>query len=374
MRRTQRIALTALLVLTATAGSANAERIKDIVTIKGVRDNPLMGYGLVIGLQGTGDDAPVSRQTIASILRRSGITMDPDDLSSKSIASVIVTATLPAFARKGTKIDVTVSAIGNASSLQGGTLLMTPLVGADKETYAVAQGELVVGGFSAEGQTASVTKNHTTVGNIPSGATVEIDEISKYVENGKVTLQLRNSDFSTSKKIAEAINTKYKGAAEAVDAGSVRVTVPATDEKGKKLGKSAVTKFVAAIGQLRVKVDSKAIVVINEKTGTVIVGENVTISDCAISHGNLSVVRKEKDYASQPKPFSKTGETVKLHRTEIHAIEDEGPMHTLALPKPVSVADLARSLNAMGLTPRDLISIFQALKKAGKLQAELKVM
>jgi flagellar P-ring protein FlgI len=372
MRRTQHIIL--ILCLLATAGSASAERIKDIVTIKGVRDNPLMGYGLVIGLQGTGDDSPVSRQTIASILRRSGITMDPDDLGSKSIASVIVTGTLPPFARKGTKIDVTVSAIGNASSLQGGTLLMTPLIGADKETYAVAQGELVVGGFSAQGQTASVQKNHTTVGNVPSGATIEIDEISNYVENGKVTLQLRNSDFSTSRKIAEAINTKYKGAAEAVDAGSIRVTLPKVDKKDKKDAKSSVTKFIASIGQLKVEVDSKAVVVINEKTGTVIVGENVTISDCAISHGNLSVVRKEKDYASQPEPFSKTGETVKLHRTEIHAIEDEGPMHTLALPKPVSVSDLARSLNAMGLTPRDLISIFQALKKAGKLQAELKVM
>ncbi|MFP4139037.1 MAG: flagellar basal body P-ring protein FlgI [Planctomycetota bacterium] len=369
MRRTQRIIL--ILCLLATVGSASAERIKDIVTIKGVRDNPLMGYGLVIGLQGTGDDSPVSRQTIASILRRSGITMDPDDLGSKSIASVIVTATLPPFARKGTKIDVTVSTIGNASSLQGGTLLMTPLIGADKETYAVAQGELVVGGFSAQGQSSSVQKNHTSVGNIPSGATIEIDEISDYVENGKVTLQLRNSDFSTSRQIAQAINTKFKGAAEAVDAGSIRVTLPKTD---KKDGKSAVTEFISSIGQLKVKVDSKAVVAINEKTGTVIVGENVTISDCAISHGNLSVVRKEKDYASQPEPFSKTGETVKLHRTEIHAIEDEGPMHTLALPKPVSVSDLARSLNAMGLTPRDLISIFQALKKAGKLQAELKVM
>ncbi|MFP4052715.1 MAG: flagellar basal body P-ring protein FlgI [Phycisphaerae bacterium] len=363
----RRAILTMLLILLAVT-SARAERIKDIVTIKGVRDNPLMGYGLVIGLKGTGDNAPVSRQTIASILRRSGITMDPDDLASKNIASVIVTGSLPPFARKGSKIDVTVSAIGNASSLQGGTLLMTPLVGADKETYAVAQGSLVVGGYAAEGQSSSVQKNHTTVAGIPSGATIEIDEVAKYVENGKITFQLRNSDFGTARGMADAINAKYPDTAKAVDAGSIRVTVP------EKLGRSKVTEFIDTVGKLEIKVDSKAIVVINEKTGTVIVGENVTISDCAISHGNLSVVRKEKDYASQPEPFSKTGETVKLHRTEIHAIEDEGPMHTLALPKPVSVADLARSLNAMGLTPRDLISIFQALKKAGKLQAELRVM
>ncbi len=363
----RRAILTMLLILLAVT-AARAERIKDIVTIKGVRDNPLMGYGLVIGLKGTGDNAPISRQTIASILRRSGITMDPEDLASKNIASVIVTGSLPPFARKGSKIDVTVSAIGNASSLQGGTLLMTPLMGADKETYAVAQGPLVVGGYSAEGQSSSVQKNHTTVAGIPNGATIEIDEVAKYVENGKITFQLRNSDFGTARRMADAINTKYPDTAQAVDAGSVRVAVP------EKLGKSKVTEFIDAVGKLEVKVDSKAVVVINEKTGTVIVGENVTISDCAISHGNLSVVRKEKDYASQPEPFSKTGETVKLHRTEIHAIEDEGPMHTLALPRPVSVADLARSLNAMGMTPRDLISIFQALKKAGKLQAELKVM
>lgn len=358
----------AFVVLTVSA-AAHGERIKDIVTIKGVRDNPLMGYGLVIGLNGTGDGSTVSKRALANILRRSGLTIDPDELSSKNIASVIVTAQLPPFGRKGSKIDVTVSAIGNCSSLQGGTLLMTPLVGADKQTYAVAQGKLVIGGFSAEGQTSSVQKNHTTVGNIPDGATIEREELSEYVENGKITLQLRNTDFSTAQKIAEAINGKYDAnTAVAEDAGTVRVTIPEDVEEKE------ITSLIDTIGKLDVKVDSRAVVVINEKTGTVVVGEHVTISDCAISHGNLSVVRKEKDYASQPNPLSKTGETVKLHRTEIHAIEDEGPMHTLALPKPVSVSDLARSLNAMGVTPRDLISIFQALKKAGKLQAELKVM
>jgi flagellar P-ring protein precursor FlgI len=357
--------LTGLAIVAAVASTATGERIKDIVSIKGVRDNPLMGYGLVIGLNGTGDNAAVSKQTLASMLRRSGITLDPEQLASKNIASVIVTATLPAFARKSTKIDVTVSAIGSASSLQGGTLLLTPLTGADGQVYAVAQGPLVVGGFSAEGQASSVQKNHTTVARIANGATVEVEELSDFIENGKITLQLQNSDFTTAQGIAEAINGLYAKSAEAVDGGAVRVTLP------EGVDKSNVTKFVDSIGKLEVEVDSPAVVVINEKTGTVIVGENVTISDCAISHGNLSVVRKEKDYASQPEPFSQTGETVKLHRTEIHAIEDKGPMHTLALPKPVAVSDLARSLNAMGLTPRDLISIFQALKDAGKLQATL---
>jgi len=342
-----------------------AERIKDIVDIQGVRSNPLVGYGLVVGLNGTGDDSTVSRRALANILRRSGLVLAPKDVSSKNIASVLVTAVLPPFARKGSTIDVTISAIGSASSLQGGTLLMTPLIGADLQVYAVAQGPLSVGGFAASGESSSVSKNHPTVGRIPNGATVEKEELAEFVENGRITLQLRNSDFSTADKIANVINALYPGSSIAVDAGTVLVQIPRTITRGN------LTGFIDQIGTLQVEVDLPALVVINERTGTIVVGENVGISTVAISHGNLSIITREKDYASQPPPFSKAGTTQTLHRTDIEAKEEQGVLHVV--PRQVSVSELARALNAMGLTPRDLISIFEVLRQAGALQARLKI-
>jgi flagellar P-ring protein precursor FlgI len=361
MRRTIAAALALLALTTAAAG----ERIKDICGLQGVRGNPLWGYGLVVGLSGTGDDAAASRRALANMLRRSGLVLDPKDVSSKNIASVLVTAELGPFSRRGAAIDVTVSAIGDASSLQGGTLLMTPLMGADKQVYAVAQGAVSVGGVAASGQSASISKNHPTVGRIPGGATVEKEETADIVTDGHVTLQLRNPDFSTAEGIAEAVNDVFARSAHAVDAGSVRVRLPET------LARAQLTGFIARIGALSVEVDTPALVVINERTGTIIVGENVSISTVAISHGNLSVITKEKDFVSQPLPFSDTGTTEKTHRTEIKAVEEGGAMHVV--PRQVSVSELARALNAMGLTPRDIIVIFEALRDAGALQAELKI-
>jgi len=345
---------------------AVGERIKDIVDIQGIRGNPLWGYGLVVGLNGTGDDSPASRRALANILRRTGLVLKPEDVKSKNIASVMVTAQLPPFARKGATLDVTVSAMGSASSLQGGTLLMTPLMGADLDVYAVAQGPISIGGFATSGSASSVSKNHATVGRIPNGATVEKSELARFVEGGRITLQLRNPDFSTAWKIARAVNAVYPDAAVALDAGTVTVNIP------PRFTRAQVPSLIDRIGQLEVKVDFPAVVVINERTGTIIVGENVGISAVAISHGNLSIVTEEKDFVSQPLPFSRAGTTEKTTRTEITAVEEKGPLRVV--PKQVSVSELARALNAMGLTPRDLIAIFEALRKAGALQAQLKIM
>jgi len=354
--------LAAVLLL---ALPVRGERIKDITEIEGVRGNPLVGYGLVVGLNGTGDGSEASKRALANIYRRNGLVLTPQDITSKNVASVMVTAQLPPFARVGSKIDVTVSASGSAGSLQGGTLLMTPLTGADMQVYAVAQGAITLGGFSASGQSASVSKNHPTVGRIPSGAIVEKQELASFVRKGRISLQLRCPDFTTAERIAQAVSKAYPGSATAVDAGSVDVVIPKTLRQGDLAG------FIDRIGTLTVEVDQPAVVIINERTGTIVVGENVAISTVAISHGSLSIITKEKDYASQPQPFSETGTTEKTHRTEIKAVEQGGTLHVV--PRQVTVAELARALNAMGLTPRDLMAIFQALRKAGALQAELKI-
>ncbi|MBS3734231.1 MAG: flagellar basal body P-ring protein FlgI [Phycisphaerae bacterium] len=353
----------ALLALTAPAG---AERIKDITTIKGARGNPLWGYGVVIGLDGTGDNSTASRQALTNILRREGLVLDPDDVSSDNIASVIVTAELGSFDRRGSRLDVTVSTIGSASSLRGGTLLMTELKGADGQVYAVVQQPVTVGGFSATGDASSVTSGHATVARIPDGAIVEREEIGEFVENDEVTLLLRNPDFATAERVAEAINAVHTDAATAADAGTVRVAVP------EAVTPKTLAGFIRKIRGLDVKVDYPARVVVNEKTGTVIVGQNVRISEVAISHGNLSIVTEEREEVSQPSPFSRTGTTEKTKKTDIRVIEERSKLEVI--PRGASVADLARALNSMGLTPRDIIAIFQALKQAGALQAELKVM
>ena len=344
---------------------ARAERSKDLADIHGVRGNPLWAYGLVVGLNGTGDNSPVSRRALTNVLRRSGLVLNPDDLSSKNIASVIVTADLPAFARNGSSIDVTVSAIGSTISLQGGTLLLTPLTGADGQVYAVAQGALSVGGFAAGGESASVSKNHPTVGRIPNGATVEKEELATFVERGHIRLLLRSPDFTTSQRVAKAVNEAFPNSAQAVDAGTIQVQIP------PKTAQNELLAFLDRLCSLEVQVDAPAVVVINERTGTVIVGEKVTISAVAISHGSLSIVTQEKDYVSQPPPFARSGTTEKVHRTEISAGEQKA---NLILVPRASVADLAKALNAMGTTPRDIIAIFQALSQAGALQAQLKIM
>lgn len=347
------------------ASPAVAERIKDIAGIQGVRGNPLMGVGLVVGLNGTGDGSDISYHELANLLRKSNLIIDPKNIDSKNVASVAVTAELGPFSRRGSNLDVTVSTLGSASSLQGGMLLLTELKGADGQVYAVAQGSIAIGGFAASGKTAKISKNHTTVGRIPSGATVEREELATFVEQGRIVLQLRNPDFATAQSTADAVNVLYPSSSVAVDAGTVRVRLP------DNIKRSHVTRFIRTLGALDVKVDQPAIIVINERTGTIVVGQNVGISTVAISHGNLSIITEEKDFVSQPTPFSQTGQTQKINRTSIRAIEEKRPLSVV--PRQVSVSALARALNAMGLSPRDLISIFQALKQAGALQAELKI-
>ena len=246
---------------------------------------------------------------------------------------------------------------------------MAALKGADGQTYAVAQGSVSVGGFGAGGQSASITKNHPTIGRIPGGATVEKEElagIDDFVENGQITLQLQNPDFTTADRIAEAVNEAFPKSSHALDAGTVQIEVPKTLTRGQLAG------FIRDINKLQVEVDISAVVVINERTGTIIVGQNVGISMVAIAHGNLSIITQEKDFVSQPPPLSRGGTSEKVHRTEIEVEEGKGTLHVV--PRQVSVAELARALNAMGLTPGDLIAIFEALAKAGALQAELRVM
>jgi len=303
---------------------------------------------------------------MASYLRKKGIVLQPDDLTSKNIASVIVTAELGPWNRRGSRIDVTVSSIGSATSLQGGKLVMAELTGADGQVYAVAQGSISTGGYSAGGQKATIVKNHPTVGRITGGAIVEREEIAEIVQKGEVTLLLRNADYATADKIAKAVNKLVPLSAYAADPGTIRVRLP------KAVRKTNVSSFLVRIGVLKVDSEMPAVVIINERTGTIIVGENVGISKVAISHGNLSIVSEERETVSQPLPFSRTGTSEKLNETKIKAIEEKGALNVVN--RTVSVSDMARALNAMGLTPRDLIAIFEALKKAGALQAELKIM
>jgi flagellar P-ring protein precursor FlgI len=360
-----------LVILLSAAEVGQCERIKDIVDIQGIRSNPLAGIGLVVGLAGTGDSTLPSRQMLTNIFRSSGIVLSPDNLTSGNIAVVMVTAELGPFAREGSQIDVDVSAIGDAKSLQGGMLLPTPLEGLDGQVYAVAQGGVSIGGWAAAGDKASITKNHQTVGRIPGGAIVEKAEIATFVEyiadHRFITLNLRNSDFSTAERISEAINQTFPDSTVVTDAGTIKVRVP------NQVSQTGIAGFIDDITKLDVKVDIPAVVVINERTGTIVVGENVGISAVAISQGSLVVKIKETEFVSQPTaPFSDAGTTEKVPETMI-GVEDK-EAYLIPVSRAVTVSDLAKTLNAIGATPRDLIAIFNALKKAGALQAKLVIM
>ena len=350
---------------------AQCERIKDIVDIQGLRGNPLRGIGLVIGLTNTGDTTALSRQMLTNILRDAGLVLSPAELTGGNIAVVMVTAELGPFDRQGSHIDVDVSAIGDAKSLQGGMLLPTPLEGLDSQVYAVAQGGISIGGWAAEGGKASITKNHQTVGRIPDGAIVEKEELATYIEyiggNRVITLNLRNSDFSTAQRISKVINQRYPNGTEVVDAGTIKVKIPG------EIGQSDVAGFIDDITKHQVQVDVPAVVVINERTGTIVVGQNVGISAVAISQGSLVVKIKETEIVSQPvAPFSDAGTTERVPETIIGVEEKEG--YLIPVSRAITVSELAKNLNAIGATPRDLIAIFNALKKAGVLQAKLVIM
>ena len=358
------------LVLVFMAGTGQCERIKDIVDIQGLRSNSLTGVGLIVGLASTGDTTLLSRQMLTNMLRDSGLVLSPSDFTGGNIAVVWVTAELGPFAREGSRIDVDVSAIGDAKSLQGGKLLPTPLKGLDGQVYAIADGGVSIGGWTASGDKASITKNHQTVGRIPSGAVVEKEEIATFVENiggyRLITFNLRNSDFSTAEQISKAINQDYPNSTVVVDAGTVKVKIP--DE----ISKAETAGFIVDITKHEVKVDVPAVVVINERTGTIVIGENVGISAVAISQGSLVVKIKEMPIISQPTAsFSDAGQTAVVQDTLI-GIEEQG--YLIPMPRSVTVSELAKSLNGIGATPTDLIAIFNALKKAGALQAKLVIM
>ena len=367
---------------------AYGARIKDITSIGGVRDNQLYGYGLVIGLDGTGDSVKngFTDQTLANLLTRQGLAMKNKALFLKAdnVAAVMVTAKLPPFAKTGTRIDVMVSSIGDADSLLGGTLPMTPLVGADGKVYASAQGPLVIGGFSAAGSSARATKNHTTVGRISSGASVERELKYDFDKKREFTLNLHNPDFTTCERMAKVIRSQVSDIkAEFIDSGSI--TVHTKDSFNKN-----IVDLIAIIENLDVPVDSAAVVVMNEKTGTIVMGENVRISTVAVAHGNLSIQVREDRQVSQPLPFAPAppagsspaeigkgitiapgGQTVVTTETSVGVSEEKKKL--MVVPNGVTIQEVVGALNAIGVSSRDLIDILQTIKAAGVLQAELKI-
>jgi flagellar P-ring protein precursor FlgI len=359
--------LCSVLTLCAFCTAADATRIKDIARLQGVRSNQLVGYGLVVGLNGSGD-SDSTRFTVRSLvnmMERLGVTVDANDVKVDNVAAVIVTAELPPFSKTGSTIDVLVSSIGDADSLVGGSLLMTPLKGPDGQVYAVAQGPLAVGALAYGGKAATVQKNHPTVGRIPGGALVEREVPYRLDTGAELHYQLSSPDFTTVTRMADAINAHFgKPLARAEDSGSLRVSIPEGQRRQP-------VNFIASLESINIRPDSMARIVVNEKTGTIVMGEEVRIATVAVSHGNLNLVISEQDQVSQPLPFSE-GETTVVPDTTIEASEENGNL--IVMEMGVSIGDVARALNAIGATPRDLIAIFQAIKAAGALHAELVVL
>jgi flagellar P-ring protein precursor FlgI len=357
----------AVVALLIGAAPLHAVRIKDIAEIKGVRQNQLVGYGLVVGLDGTGDgkNSNFTVQSLAALLEKMGVTVAPGDLKVDNVAAVMVTADLQPFARVGSRMDTLVSSIGGAKSLQGGTLLFTPLRAADGNIYAIAQGPVSTGGFSVQGASGSgVQKNFTTVGRVVDGALIERELTSNFNARTRISLALKSPDFTTASRMALAINAAlFDRVATTPDAGTVLVNVPE-----QYLGN--VVGLVTRIERLNIQPDAESKVIINERTGTVIMGDNVRITTIAIAHGNLSIEIRESQAVSQPLPFS-DGETVVTPRSNVQVQEDQVPL--MVVESGVSIGDVVRALNALGATPRDLIAIFQALKAAGALQAKLEI-
>lgn len=361
--------VTALLLVSGLVPHLSAEtRLKDLVSIEGIRDNQLVGYGIVVGLNRTGDKQQTifTTQSLASMLEKMGVAVTATAIKVSNTASVMVTATLPPFAQPGMKIDVTAAAIGDASNLQGGLLLMTSLRGANGQVYAVAQGPVVTGGFVAGRGGVSQTVNHPTVGRGPGAATVE--RVAPSVEPGaRVHLQLRNGDFATSSRIAAVINKEFPSAtpiAQAENPGLIGIDTPA-EWRGR------MTEFIAAIEDLKVEVDVPARIVVNERTGTIVMGKEVRVSPVAILHGNLSVEIQTKYVVSQPGPLSSTGTTEVIPQTTVTA-KDE-PTRNVVLKQGATVEELVRALTAIGSSARDIIAILQNLRAAGALDAELEV-
>lgn len=365
---------TAGILFWITGFSVFAARIGDIVDVHGIRTNPLMGTGIVVGLNGTGDSSLPSAQMLTSLLRReAGVTFSPNDLKSANIALVMVTAELGPWDKEGATIDITISALGDAKSLQGGTLLATELKGLDGQVYAVARvAAISTNSWTVEGKTGSkVAKNHPTVGRIPNGAHVERAALSEFVEQmgdrRYITLRLRHNSFTTAQRISGLINSLHPDCAFAENPGTVRVCVPDSTPPEQYV------RFVDSLMQLNVDVDVPAVVVINERTGTIVVGGNVSISETAIAQGSLVVRVKEQKNVVQPTtPFTEGATTAVVDDTAVAVEEKEGSL--IRVPQAVTVEQLAAALNAIGASPRDLIAIFDALHKAGALQARLEMM
>jgi len=357
-----------LCVLAVLAGAlpASAARIKDITLLEGGRDNQLVGYGLVVGLAGDGDsNSNGVLHVVQNILQRYGITVGLTDLKSKNVAAVMVTADIAAFLKSGARLDVTVSSIGDAKALQGGVLLQTPLMGADGRTYAVAQGPIAIGGFlGGEGGKggATVQKNHPTVGAISNGAIVERAIPAQFVHDGMLRLLLANPDFNSAARMAEAIDARWPTSASAIDAATVQVRLP-KDYRGRDV------LFVADLGLLEVSPDTQARIVINERTGTIVATSTVHISEVAIAHGSLTITVTSNMGVSQPGAFSQGGTTQTVQSTQTSVNEVKGGF--TILKEPPTIERLAAALNAFGVSTRDMMAIFQALKRAGALQAEL---
>lgn len=375
-RGTWRLSAVVMLLIAASGlaapGAALAARLKDIAYIEGVRSNQLWGYGVVVGLNGTGDSQQslFTAQSILNMLRRRGLTltMNPRQLQLKNVAAAIVTADLPPFAHSGNRLDVVVSSLGDADSLQGGTLLQTPLFGADQEVYAVAQGPVSLGGgFSASGIGASAQKSHPTAAYISGGAIVEREVPVTMARGGVLTVSLQDPDFTTASRVARAINAHLKRtAATARDAGTVEVRV--MDPRPE-----AIVQLATGIEALNVDPDQRARVVLNERTGTVIMGAAVRVMPVAIAHGSLTVRVKTDFGVSQPAPLSERGQTVVVPDTALSVQEGQG--RSLSVLRPgVSLGELVAALNALGVTPQDLIAILEAIRAAGALQAEMEIM
>jgi flagellar P-ring protein FlgI len=355
------------LILVLLPQFALAARIKDIAAFDGVRENQLIGYGLVVGLNGSGDtdQTKFPVQSLVGALERMGVTVNRADITVKNIAAVMVTAELPAFAKQGNHLDVLVSSVGDSKSLAGGTLLMAPLKGADGQIYAVAQGALLTNSFSYGGQASSAVKNHPTAGTVPGGGLIEREIPNVLAGRSDLKLNLHQSDFTTASRVATAINERFKGqVATLSDPGSVMIAVP-EPYRGR------IVEFVAELERLEVNPDVTARVVMNERTGTIVMGENVRISTVAVSHGNLTVVVKETPKVSQPAPLS-SGTTTVVPRTALKVVEDK--VNLSLLREGANLGEVVRGLNTLGVTPRDLLGIMQAIKAAGALNAELSVM
>ena len=373
-RRIWRMAALGLLGLAASlllAGTAQASRIKEVAAVEGVRSNALTGFGLVIGLDGTGDQTtqmPYTSQGLTNYLQQLGITL-PDaalaKLQLKNVAAVLVTAQLPAFARPGQAVDVNVSSMGNAKSLKGGILISTPLKGADGEVYALAQGNLIVAGAGASAGGSKVQVNHLSAGRIPGGAQVERVVPTPLLEGNSVTLGLQASDFQTARRVAQAINKRFgEGSARAMDGRTIEVNAP-TDSNAR-------VSFLAEMEELPLESSRpSAKVVINSRTGSIVLNQSVTLGECAIAHGNLQITISTTPVISQPNPLSTGGQTVVAEKSNIEIRQEPGML--IQLPASTQLSDVVRALNALGATPQDLLAILQAIKSAGALNAELEV-